>query len=297
MVRLIAKPLMQLLGVMPLPVAQLLGRGLGYLVYAVSARDRCAARTNLEICFPSLSAVERRRMAFRSAGAMGEALFEAPRLWRVGKRGLTERVLNPEVLEEIVSKYEEGRGLVISSPHLGSWEFAGLLFAAHTQMTSMFRPPKMAELGAYVRMGRERAGSRLIPADMSGIKALVKALGRQECVGILPDQEPEAGGGVYADFFDYPAYTMYLLPRLIQKNHVPAVFVCAERRSSGKFFLHALWADEALYNKSPELACQAMNRTVEQLIVLRPEQYNWIYKRFRAHPDGYELYSQKCPKK
>lgn len=296
MLRWAARPLMQLLGGMPLPVVQFLGRGLGWVVYAVSRRDRCVAQTNLKICLPGLSSRERRSLAFKSAGAMGAALFEAPRLWRLGKAGLTDRVLNPELLEEIVAEYEEGNGLVIASPHLGSWEFAGLLFAAHTQLTSMYRPPKMAEIGSFVRAGRERAGSRLIPADMSGIKEMVKALTQGQCVGILPDQEPEAGSGVYASFFDYPAYTMYLLPRLIQKHHVPAVFVFAERRPAGKFFLHALWADEALYNKSPELACHAMNRIVEKLILRCPEQYNWIYKRFRAHPDGFELYHQHCLK-
>lgn len=296
MQRHLAKPLMQLLGYLPLPVVQRMGRLLGYLVYWVSERNRCIARTNLKMCLPEISQKERRRLAFSSAGAMGESLFEAPRLWRLGEQGLRARVENPEVLDEIVSKYKEGKGLVMASPHLGSWEFSGLLFAAHTQMTAMFRPPKLPEISAFVRAGRERAGSNLIPADLSGIKAMVKALAKGECVGILPDQEPEAGAGVFASFFDYPAYTMYLLPRLIQKNHAPAVFVFAERRSSGKFFLHARWVDEALYNESPELACHAMNRIIEELIMLCPAQYNWIYKRFRAHPDGYELYHQHCPK-
>ena len=48
----------------------------------------------------------------------------------------------------------------------------------------------------------------LAPADLSGVRRLVRALKRGEAIGMLPDQVPSSGEGVWAPFFGRHAYTM-----------------------------------------------------------------------------------------
>ncbi len=284
--------LLRLFSRLPLSFNHWVGRCLGALVWRFGKRERQVALANLQFCFPDSDREWRQRIARQSIMSMGEAMLEAPRLWHLSSEQLMRRLENPDVLEEILAVYRQGKGLVIASPHLGSWEYAGLLFAAHTAMISLFRPPKHERAGDYIKKARQRTGGVLVPTDGSGIRALSRALIRGDCMGMLPDQEPSRGNGVYADFFGRPAYTMFLLPRLVQKRRPPVFFVFSERLAGGRFRLHSLRAEEALYSADPATACAALNRSVETLIRLRIDQYNWNYKRFLAQPDGSDIYKQ-----
>ncbi len=279
----IAYGLMRGISYLPLRVAQALGRSLGRLVWSLDKKSRHAALVNLGIAYPEKSDTWRNTVARKSFLAMGESLLESPRLWRVSAEELDQLLLNPEALEIIQEKYAEGRGLLIATPHQGSWEYQGLISARHTQMTSLFRPPRMKKVAKLVKEGREHLGATLVPTDGSGVKALAKALRQGHCSGILPDQKPAEGGGVEVSFFDHPAYTMMLLPKLVAKRKIPVLFMFAERAPGGKgYTLHCVEGDDGLYDPDIETACQSMNDRLEELIRQCPEQYNWAYKRFRG---------------
>ncbi len=286
----LAVMLLRLFSRTPLPFNHWLGRQLGRLVWWLDGRERRVALANLAFCFPGRDPRWRRRTARAALMAMGEALLEAPRVWRMTPAALRARLDNPERLDEILAVYGEGRGLVIAAPHLGSWEYVGALIATGTAMTNMFRPPKYPRVGRYIRQARARAGFALAPTDAGGVRQLSKALARGGCVGILPDQEPASGSGVFAPFFGRQAYTMMLLPRLVRKRRTPVFFVFAERLPGGRYRLHCRRGGAALYDRDVATACAAMNAEVEALIRLRLDSYNWNYKRFLAQPDGADIY-------
>ncbi len=288
----LAVMLLRLLARTPLRFNLWLGRRLGVLAWWLGGREKQVALANLAFCFPDRDAAWRRRTARAALISMAEALCEAPRLWRMSAQTLRDRLDNPEVLETILDVYREGRGLVIAAPHLGSWEYVAGVVAPGAPMTNMFRPPKYPAVGAYIRAARESMGFSLAPADTSGVRVLARALMRRQCVGILPDQEPEQGNGVFAPFFGREAYTMTLLPRLVRKQRTPVLFVFAERLPGGRYRLHCRAADERLYSDDAATACAALNADVEALVRQRVDQYNWNYKRFLAQPDGTNIYRQ-----
>src|SRR5690625_6681984 len=51
---------------------------------------------------------------------------------------------------------------------------------------------------------------------------------------MLPDQVPSAGEGVWARFFNKPAYTMTLAARLAQQAQVPVILTAGERLPQGQ---------------------------------------------------------------
>ncbi|MGV6858088.1 MAG: lysophospholipid acyltransferase family protein [bacterium] len=279
----IAHAVMTAAGYLPLAATHALGRWLGRAAWRLDKKSRQVALINLKIAYPEASEAWRIATAKKSFLAMGESLLESPRLWRLPVESLNELTLNPEVLDTIKQIFDQGNGLVIATPHQGSWEYQGLISGIHTRMTSLFRPPRMQKVSQLVKQGREHAGATLVPTDASGVKALTKALRNGDCTGILPDQRPAEGGGVEVNFFGHPAYTMMLLPKLIAKRQVPVLLVFAERAAKGKgFTLRVLKGSEGLYAANIEEACQTMNDQLEELIRHCPEQYNWAYKRFRG---------------
>ena len=274
----------------PLSLGQTMGHSLGQLSWYIDKRHPRIAQINLKLCFPDREPKWIKKTAKDSCMEMLTALVEAPRLWHLSKSELNSRLENPETLEEVLTRYRQGNGLVIAAPHLGSWEYIGLLFAAHTQMTNLYRPPRMEGLSNFIKQGRKNSGAQLVPTNGSGVRALSKALAKGECTGILPDQEPEPGSGEYANFFGQPAYTMYLLPRLVRKRKTPVAFIYAERLDKGRFRLHYEWADADIYSTDVKKACRCINRHIEHLVIQTPEQYNWTYKRFRTQADGTQVY-------
>lgn len=285
----VAKGLLTVAAYLPLSLSQAIGVGLGHLAWKLHEKSRHISLTNLRVCFPEQPEGWREEVGRKSLIAMSQAMLEAPSLWRLNKDELNGLVLNPEALEPVLNAYEAGEGLVLASPHLGSWEFVGLITGQRMKMTSLFRPPRMEELGEFIRQGRQNSGATLVPTDSSGVKALTRALKNGEATGILPDQEPPQGAGVFADFFGQPAYTMPLILKLAKKRRIPIFFLYAERRKKG-FHLHVTEGSDALYQDRIEDACATMNAQIEQLVRQHPEQYNWNYKRFRHQPDGTDLY-------
>ena len=107
-------------------------------------------------------------------------------------------------------------------------------------------------------------------------------------VGKLPDQEPDdRSGGVFAPFMGIQAFSPKLVTRLISKTGAMVVAGFAERLPNGEGFnIHFIDADEGIYSREDIEAVTAMNRTVETLVSMAPEQYQWEYKRFKRRPKG-----------
>ncbi|MEJ2687915.1 MAG: lysophospholipid acyltransferase family protein [Gammaproteobacteria bacterium] len=279
--------LLRLLSWLPLPVAQGFGVILGGTLALFPTSLRRITRTNLDLCLGDLAPAERRRLARRSLIETGKTAAESGAVWLWPPQRvmpLVRETVGEDVMEQAVAR---GKGVILATPHLGSWEMSGLHAAVRFGITSLYRPPRMAELDDLIRGARERTGARLVPTDAGGIRALYQALGRGEVIGILPDQEPAPGAGVFAPWFAQPAYTMLLLARLARKSGAPVIFIYAERLPWGRGFrLHYREAEEGIADADPQVAATALNRTVEACVRALPGQYQWSYRRFRHRPEG-----------
>jgi len=154
--------------------------------------------------------------------------------------------------------------------------------------TALYRPPRVAELDQLMRGARQRLGARLLPANISGIRALYRALRRGELVGILPDQVPnEDHNVVYAPFFGIAAKTMVLLVKLARQTGAPVVFTCAERLPHGRGYRVSFnRAAPGIEGGDLRAAATLINQEIERQVRLLPQQYQWCYKRFRRRPPG-----------
>ena len=179
--------------------------------------------------------------------------------------------------------HARGKGLVIVTPHLGCFEMVGLFVAQRLPITSLYRPPRLAWLEPLMLAGRSRWKAVLAPASLRGVRMLYKALARGEAIGVLPDQAPRAGEGVWADFFGRPAYTMTLLRRLHEKTGAPVMMVIARRLSEGRGY-RVRFQELPASSLSDEAA---LNRAIEAEVRRCPEQYLWSYFRYKV-PRGVE---------
>ncbi len=272
---------------LPLPVAHALGALIGWGLVVIPNDLRRISRINVPLCLPELAAAEQRRVIRRSLIESGKTMSEAGALWLWPNERVLSLVRKVSGEEQLRAALAHGQGAILAVPHLGAWEMIGLYCSHHYPMTSLYRPPRMVALDALIRHGRERLGAKLVPVDASGVRALYQTLHRGELVGMLPDQEPGAGNGLYAPLFGIQANTMVLLSRLALKTRAPVIFSYAERLPQGRgYHLHFIPAPATLNTGTLEQSVTAMNEMVEKLIRRCPQQYQWGYKRFRSRPEG-----------
>ena len=230
-----------------------------------------------------------RRASVAQAGCM---TMELPRLWL---RPRTQPIGDPVAWrgdEHIAQALDAGRGIVLLTPHMGSFEVAAQAYAerfgSRQPITVLYRPARQAWLRELEETARARPALATAPATLSGVRLMLRALKRGETVGMLPDQVPPEGMGVWVPFFGQPAYTMTLAARLVQQTGATPLLIWAERLPRGAGYvvrvsaleepLPAAGGDDTAWQHA---AATAMNRNMERMILAKPSQYLWGYHRYK----------------
>ena len=216
----------------------------------------------------------------------GRAALELPRIWLRPLEETAARVVKVSGWDLAEAATRTGKGIVYLTPHLGCFEVTAQYLSTQAPITVLYRPPKQAWLQTMIEAGRMRAQLRIAAADLGGVRALLKALKRGETVGMLPDQAPRMGEGLWMDFFGKPAYTMTLAARLTETG-AAVIMVWAERLAGGEgYYFHLQPPAQAIVGNTEERA-QQISHEIECLIRQCPEQYLWGYNRYKR-PRGVE---------
>lgn len=248
---------------------------MGWLAFAASPTYRRRFLANAALAGYSRGAV---RAAVGHAGCM---VAELPRLWLGAPLPCS---LQGEACVE--AAYAAGRGIVYLTPHQGCFELsaqaAALRWSAeHGPITVLYRPARQAWLAKVMETARNRPGILAVPTTLAGVRQMIKALRRGEAVGLLPDQVPPDGQGVWAPFFGRDAYTMTLAVRLAQQTGAAVVLARCERLPMGRGFVTHFEPLAAPLSDQLEVAVLQINQAMEQLIRQCPEQYLWGYARYK----------------
>ncbi len=265
----------------PLWFLHALGTALGWAGYLLSPSYRRRLQDNAG--FAAIS-IDQRREAVRQAGRL---VMELPWLWlrpvavplggAVSWRG-------EALLEALLA---QPQGLVLLTPHMGCFEVIAQSYAerwgARRPMTVLYRPAHKAWLRQLEETARARPFLATAPASLAGVRQMLRALKRGETVGLLPDQVPPEGMGVWAPFFGQPAYTMTLATRLARQTGAALGLLWAERLPRGAGFVVHVRPVPPLPEPADEVAdAGAINRIMEATICEGPGQYLWGYHRYKA---------------
>ena len=273
--------LFRLLAYMPLSWLQGLGRLGGRIVYALPGRYRRRLRANArQAGYPEAA------FARRAAAQTGAMIMELPKVWLRTTQCVGKVVADDDDVTMIASAVAEGRGVLCLTPHVGSFEVAArYMAAAHGPMTVMFRPPRQDLLKPIMEQARNSTTLTAVPATLKGVREFVRTLRRGGVVGLLPDQAPSSGDGLWTPFFGRPAYTMTLPGKLAAQTRVPIIAAASERLPHGRGWrLHIMRLPEPL-PADPHQQAELVNQIMESLIRCAPDQYLWGYNRYKR-PKG-----------
>ena len=267
--------MMQLLARLPLRVLHALGSILGWVIYGISPTYRRHLQDNFALA--GYRDARLRRAAIAEAGKM---LLEAPKVWLRPRAESLTLLRDIDGLQHYEAARAAGKAVVLLTPHVGCFEICAQAFAERHPITVLYRPSKQAWLQPMIDRGRAQRGVSLASADLAGVRLLLAALKRREAVGILPDQVPGVGEGEWAEYFGRPAYTMTLAAKLAQRPDVVCLLVAGERLPRGAGYVMRI---RPLPPALPgESGARHMNRAIEYVVRMAPEQYLWGYNRYKT---------------
>lgn len=245
------------------------------------------ALQNVMAAFPECSAEECKRIAHASLLHLAQMSLEFLRMLKHRDEFPLDKVKIDEATAAMIEEIRQtGRQVIFITPHHGNWEFAGQFLALHFhfRMATVMKPPKNPYLCRFAMKSRAVDGVRLI-FSRGAVQALRKALAEGYSIGILSDQNTRIREGAeFVPFFGLPVPVTSMPARLAIMYQMPLVIGSMQRLPDGSFRLSG-----AKIEPSDEPDAHALTRRiiaeVEKIVRNCPEQYLWMYRRFRYIPD------------
>jgi KDO2-lipid IV(A) lauroyltransferase len=259
----------------------------GAVVWLVpSIRKMTAA--NIKAVFPEKTPAEINRLGRESVAhlffSLADFLHLAGRIDKVKKHGLIdERVMG--LLRRCAGS---GKGVIYVTPHLGSWEIAGLILTAHLpeiRLAAVARPIRNPYLNTLINnQARLAQLARIIPAK-GAARGMIKALKESLFVATLIDQNTRVrDGGVFVRFMGLECPCSAAPAMLSRKLKIPAVVAGVYRKGLDYHgYFEELPKNPEDYASDQEMTADLMKIT-ERMVREHPEQYLWMYKRFQNIP-------------
>lgn len=168
----------------------------------------------------------------------------------------------------------DGKGVIFALPHFGSWDVAAVLASSFgCKLTVVTESDWLTEL---VAGSRQSAGVTLAPRDRS-LRALFRALARQECVVMLTDVINDGVLSIEVPFFGQPAPFPVGPARLAEHTGAPIMVASAWRTPDHTYHIEGQAPLRADATRSTEenvyTLTAAIARGFERVITPHPEQW------------------------
>jgi KDO2-lipid IV(A) lauroyltransferase len=261
------------------------GRMLGALLRRVKRRELRVADRNIELCFGNLDAVDRHRLLDEHFAAVGTSFVEMGVGWFTPIDRLLERVAI-HGREHLDRALERGRGALLFAAHFTTLEIGvAVLEALVPRCSCMYRPQRNAMMDVMIRRGRHRFAKEQIPRD--NVRALLRNLRANYAVVYLPDQTYLGKQSELLPFFGEPAVTNTATSKLAAISGATVLPYFFRRLPSGHYRVDIGPPLADFPTDSATRDAQRLFGKLEDYIRLAPEQYLWLYKKFKGRPPPY----------
>lgn len=284
-----AKSVLSLLGALPHRCARWVCCLLAKLSYRLWPRLRATGLWNLELAYPEWSDRERRQALsanFQSLGRMLADFAHFPRL----NRANIERLIVYDGFEHFESARSQGKGILFLTAHFGAWELGSFAHGVYGFPVN-FVARKLDNPLIDSLINRYRCMSGASPIDKAEFaRPALRALKRNESVGILMDQNMLPAEGIFVDFFGRPASTTPSPARVAQKTGAAVVLgLVIWDAKLGKHrlrFESVEWISRLDPGEEVLVNTANFTRILERHIRRHPEQWLWVHRRWKTRPPG-----------
>ncbi len=277
MIYAILRPIIECFRLVPPRVAAAVGEGVGALAGLFMWRERRRAEANLVRAFPDLSTTARQRIVRAHFRHLGRSLGEFLSLTRRDPAQL-KAMVRVEGLEHLESARAAGRGAVVLTAHLGSWEVAaaaiGLRVPNLAVVARDLYDPRLSRLSE-----RLRAHFNVRTFDTHDTRSMFRHLKRGGVLGVLVDQASRRVLNVPVGFFGRPVDTPVGPVNLAARAGSALLTGFIMQTGSGYRLILEELAGHA-NGTPPARQLERYNRRLEHWVREHPEQWVWMHNRW-----------------
>ncbi|MGH9398561.1 MAG: lysophospholipid acyltransferase family protein [Terriglobia bacterium] len=284
-----ARGLLEFLGLMPHRAARALCAVLGALSYWLWPRLRSTGLWNLRLAYPEWTNRQRRRVLFSSFQSLGRMLADFAHFPRWDRANI-EQFIVYDGFEHFERARSLGKGMLFLTAHFGNWELGSFAHGIHGHPVNFVaRRLDNPRMDSLINHYRRLSGGR--PIDKSDFaRQTLRALRRDEPVGILMDQNMMPAEGVFVNFFGRPASTTFSPARVAQKTGAPLILGLviwdSQLRKYRLRFESVGWIERPDPEEEIRVNTQNFTALLEQCIRQYPSQWLWVHRRWKTRPPG-----------
>jgi KDO2-lipid IV(A) lauroyltransferase len=171
--------------------------------------------------------------------------------------------------------------------HLGNWELAGAMVAAHGMpidvVVRLMGNPLFDE---YLTRTRTRLGMTVI-RDRDAVRQTPRSLRAGRVIAFLSDQSALHIASSFIDFFGRPAKTPRGPAVFALRLDAPAFFGACVREADGRYRIHVreIVAERTGDTEHDvDAILNEYSRLLERFVRATPEQYFWQHRRWKRQP-------------
>lgn len=275
----VVRPPVEVLRRMSPETSAAVGERFGGFLGAVLPRERRRMVRHLQRAFPDHAASDLDRVARGVFRHLGRTLGEYLSLTAREPSELVRRV-QVEGFEHLLRAKSAGRGVIVLTAHLGSWEVAAAATGvALGGLAVVARDLYDERLTRMVDGWRRRFSVTVL--DTRDARGMFKHLRAGGVLAILADQYSARVDNVPVEWFGHPALSP-VGPVSLARRTGSAVLIAFTYREAGRHRVVFEPYADAL-NGSPDTeVVRAFNRRLEEHVRARPEQWVWMHDRWRS---------------
>ncbi|WP_024549146.1 Kdo(2)-lipid IV(A) acyltransferase [Siccibacter turicensis] len=270
---------------LPYPLLLRIGRLIGHLALRVMKRRASIAARNIELCFPELDEKARRELVVKNFESVGMGFLETGMAW-FWPNWRIERWFTVKGLENIKAIQDQHRGILLLGVHFLTLELGARIFGINEPGIGVYRPNDNPLLDWLQTWGRMRSNKSMI--DRKDLKGMIKALKKGEVVWYAPDHDYGPRASVFVPFFAVEQAATTAGTWMLTKTSGAAILPFVPRRKAdGSGYEMILMEPE--FNPpvdDAQTTAAWMNKVVERCVMMAPDQYMWLHRRFKTRPEG-----------
>ena len=244
-------------------------------------RSSKICENNLVKAFPNLNKIEREKiinnMWINYGKIFAEYLF-------IKNFRFSETISKNVIIEnqdELEKIKKDGSPVIFVSGHFNNFE----LMAMHIEksgidLAAVYRPLNNKFLNPLMEKIRKKfICSKQIKKGISGTKELLKHFKNGTSIALMIDQR--VSQGIKSEFFNEKALTTTIPAQFVKKFNAKIVPIYIERKEENNFKLKVYKPIKFKNEDSIEFITLHLNKILEDMITLNPEQWIWTHNRWK----------------
>ncbi len=263
-----------------------LGEVVGNWLYERVKLRRKLVETNLRLCLPEKSDVERSKIARQVYIEQAQSLFEIMRAPLIGSKADAEKIFEVENLHLVEKCYAEGKGAIVVSAHFGNWELKAMCWAFLAKPCAIvYKPFSNKFLDKKMLEWRTLGGNEFISMN-DAPKLGLKRLREGKLLALLSDQAAHSDD-YFTTFLGRDAAIFLGAAVFALRTRLPVILSMPRRIGVGRHRLELseIKTDDLTFSADNVKAlAERYTRAIEDYIRRYPDQWFWLHNRWKRTP-------------